>query len=219
MLNLSTKAFVTKCIFLLSIFFLISCGGSGDAPSDSKEDTIAPVVTIVGPNPLNLNQGDTYVEPGATATDDVDGNVPVTITGTVDTGTPDTYTLTYSATDAASLGCRFATSFRGVVDQGRVADGEWVAVHGCGGVGLSAVMIARAFGARVIAIDIDDTALELAAEIGAAETVNASGEVHLTHTVLRGCYVIRMCVGALHTQPRHVAQAWKLLKTAAKQNT
>ena len=39
---------------------------------------------------------------------------------------------------AASLGCRFATAFRAVVDQGRVRGGEWVAVHGCGGVGLSA---------------------------------------------------------------------------------
>ena len=46
---------------------------------------------------------------------------------------------------AACLGCRFATSFRAVVDQGRVKSGEWVAVHGCGGVGLSAIMpLARA---------------------------------------------------------------------------
>ena len=55
---------------------------------------------------------------------------------------------------AASLGCRFATSYRAVVDQGKVSEGQWVAVHGCGGVGLSAVMIAAAFGARVIAVDI-----------------------------------------------------------------
>ena len=55
---------------------------------------------------------------------------------------------------AASLGCRFATSFRAVVDQGRASAGEWVAVHGCGGVGLSAVMIANAVGANVVAIDI-----------------------------------------------------------------
>ncbi|MGP4012786.1 alcohol dehydrogenase catalytic domain-containing protein, partial [Streptomyces sp. 4N124] len=55
---------------------------------------------------------------------------------------------------AASLGCRFATAFRAVVQQGRVAAGEWVAVHGCGGVGLSAVMIAAASGARVIAVDV-----------------------------------------------------------------
>ncbi len=45
---------------------------------------------------------------------------------------------------AASLGCRFATAFRAVVQQGRATAGEWVAVHGCGGVGLSAVMIAAA---------------------------------------------------------------------------
>ena len=75
---------------------------------------------------------------------------------------------------AASLGCRFATSFRAVVDQGRVAPGEWVAVHGCGGVGLSAVMIARAHEARVIAIDIDPAALELAMAAGAETTIDAS---------------------------------------------
>ncbi|MFD9260660.1 alcohol dehydrogenase catalytic domain-containing protein, partial [Streptomyces sp. NPDC059538] len=53
---------------------------------------------------------------------------------------------------AAGLGCRFATAFRAVVAQGRVAAGEWVSVYGCGGVGLSAVMIAAAAGARVVAV-------------------------------------------------------------------
>ena len=56
---------------------------------------------------------------------------------------------------AASLGCRFATSFRAVVAQGKVSGGQLVAVHGCGGVGLSAIMIAAAQGAVVIAVDID----------------------------------------------------------------
>ncbi|MEU2635863.1 zinc-binding dehydrogenase [Micromonospora fulviviridis] len=68
---------------------------------------------------------------------------------------------------AAALGCRFATAFRAVVSQGRVAAGEWVAVHGCGGVGLSAVMIAAASGARVVAVDISPGALELAQRCGA----------------------------------------------------
>jgi alcohol dehydrogenase len=75
---------------------------------------------------------------------------------------------------AASLGCRFATAFRAVVAQGRVAPGEWVAVHGCGGVGLSAVMIAAASGARVIAVDIAPEALALAAKLGAAVCLRAS---------------------------------------------
>jgi alcohol dehydrogenase len=74
---------------------------------------------------------------------------------------------------AASLGCRFVTSFRAVVDQGRVSAGQWVAVHGCGGVGLSAIMIARALNARVVAIDIDDEKLEFARSIGAEALVNA----------------------------------------------
>lgn len=75
---------------------------------------------------------------------------------------------------AASLGCRFATSFRAVVDQGKASAGQWVAVHGCGGVGLSAVMIANAVGANVIAIDIDDAKLELAKGLGAVATINGA---------------------------------------------
>jgi len=75
---------------------------------------------------------------------------------------------------AASLGCRFATSFRAIVDQGKVSAGQWVAVHGCGGVGLSAIMIANALGANVVAIDIRDEKLDFARSIGAAATVNAT---------------------------------------------
>ncbi|MEV0417419.1 alcohol dehydrogenase catalytic domain-containing protein [Streptosporangium canum] len=75
---------------------------------------------------------------------------------------------------AASLGCRFATAFRAVVTVGRVRPGEWVAVHGCGGVGLSAVMIAAAAGARVVAVDVSPQALDLARRFGAAACVTAA---------------------------------------------
>ena len=87
---------------------------------------------------------------------------------------------------AASLGCRFATAYRGLTAHGGLAPeqwlavhgaggvglsalmiGEWVAVHGCGGVGLSAVQIAVAFGAQVVAVDISDGAFALAASLGA----------------------------------------------------
>jgi len=79
-----------------------------------------------------------------------------------------------AASTAAALGCRFATAFRAVTVHGRPAPGEWVAVHGCGGVGLSAVMIAAAAGARVVAVDVSAEALALARTLGAAETVDAS---------------------------------------------
>lgn len=75
--------------------------------------------------------------------------------------------------DAAALGCRFITAFRAVVDRGRVGEGEWLAVHGCGGVGLSVVMIGSALGARVVAIDIDPASLALAATLGAEATFDA----------------------------------------------
>lgn len=68
---------------------------------------------------------------------------------------------------AASLGCRFATAYRALVARARLAEGEWVAVVGAGGVGLSAVMIAKARGARVVAVDRHAGALEAATRAGA----------------------------------------------------
>jgi D-arabinose 1-dehydrogenase-like Zn-dependent alcohol dehydrogenase len=74
---------------------------------------------------------------------------------------------------AACLGCRFATAFRAVTAHGRIRPGDWLAVHGCGGVGLSAVMIGAALGARVLAVDVSAAALERARELGAEAAVDA----------------------------------------------
>ncbi|MEU3839083.1 zinc-dependent alcohol dehydrogenase family protein [Streptomyces sp. NPDC028635] len=119
---------------------------------------------------------------------------------------------------AASLGCRFATAFRAVVQQGRVAAGEWVAVHGCGGVGLSAVMIAAASGARVVAVDVSPRALELARGFGAVECVGAAragdtaaavrdltgGGAHLSLDALGAPVTCAASVNSLRRRGRHV---------------
>ena len=76
---------------------------------------------------------------------------------------------------AASLGCRFATAFRALDGRAKVREDEWVTVVGAGGVGLSAVMIARARGARVIAVDRTPGALEVARRLGAEHTLLADG--------------------------------------------
>ncbi|MEU6067101.1 zinc-dependent alcohol dehydrogenase family protein [Streptomyces sp. NPDC047082] len=119
---------------------------------------------------------------------------------------------------AASLGCRFATAFRAVVQQGRVSAGEWVAVHGCGGVGLSAVMIAAASGARVVAVDVSPQALDLARKFGAAECVDAThvpdtaaavidltgGGAHLSLDALGSPSTCAASVNGLRRRGRHV---------------
>jgi alcohol dehydrogenase len=87
---------------------------------------------------------------------------------------------------AASLGCRFATAFRAVVDRGKISAGQWLAVHGCGGVGLSAIMIANALGANVIAIDITEEKLAFARSLGAAATVNATETEDVVAAVVEG---------------------------------
>lgn len=76
---------------------------------------------------------------------------------------------------AASLGCRFATAYRALTSRARLAAGEWVTIVGVGGVGLSAVMIAKALGANVIAVDRNAAALDVAASLGAGHVVVADG--------------------------------------------
>jgi alcohol dehydrogenase len=92
---------------------------------------------------------------------------------------PDAMTFT----TAALLGCRFATAYRAVVGQGRTRPGEWVAVHGCGGVGLSATMIAHALDARVIGVDIARDKLELARSCGAEIVIDATATADVARAI------------------------------------
>jgi alcohol dehydrogenase len=120
--------------------------------------------------------------------------------------------------DAAALGCRFVTAFRGVATQARLRAGEWVAVYGCGGVGLSAVMIARALGAKVIGIDVAEEKLALAREAGAEHTFNAAvieavpeairgltaGGAHVSVDALGSAITCRSSILSLRRRGRHV---------------
>lgn len=81
-----------------------------------------------------------------------------------------------SMTEMAALGCRFPTAFHALAHQADVDAGDWVAIHGCGGVGLSAVQIANAMGANVIGVDLDDEKLEMAEAFGAVATIDGGSE-------------------------------------------
>jgi D-arabinose 1-dehydrogenase-like Zn-dependent alcohol dehydrogenase len=102
---------------------------------------------------------------------------------------------------AASLGCRFATAYRALTAHGRVRPRDRVAVHGCGGVGLSAVMIATALGARVVAVDVAEPALRLAEELGAEVLVEGGADA--AHRVVEatggGAHVSLDAVGSTDT--------------------
>lgn len=84
---------------------------------------------------------------------------------------------------AASLGCRFSTSFRAITAQGKLMQGQWLAVHGCGGVGLSAIMIAHAIGVNIVAIDINENVLDLAKTLGATIVINALNVVNVVEAI------------------------------------
>jgi alcohol dehydrogenase len=84
---------------------------------------------------------------------------------------------------AASLGCRFATAFRALTAHGCLGAGDWLAVHGCGGVGMSAVMIGAALGARVVAVDVSRAALERARALGADVVVDGGQDPDVATTI------------------------------------
>jgi alcohol dehydrogenase len=119
--------------------------------------------------------------------------------------------------EAASLGCRFMTAFAAVTEHGRVGAGDWVAVHGCGGVGLSALMIATALGAAVVAVDVDEATLDLARSLGAAHTVDArtgdpveaiveltGGGAHVSLDALGSATTCANSIRCLRKRGRHV---------------
>jgi alcohol dehydrogenase len=102
--------------------------------------------------------------------------------------------------EAAALGCRFATAYRALTAHGRVSAGQLVAVFGCGGAGLSAIMIARALGARVIAVDPAAPARELAYDFG-AELIIDPGSNDPAESImdLGGAQVTLDCAGTPET--------------------
>ena len=127
---------------------------------------------------------------------------------------PDSMTFT----TAALLGCRFATAYRAVVGQGRTRPGEWLVVHGCGGVGLSATMIARALNARVIGVDIAVEKLERARSCGAEIVIDAQkvadvagairevtgGGAHVSIDALGSPATCRNSILSLRKRGRHI---------------
>ncbi|MBU9764142.1 zinc-dependent alcohol dehydrogenase family protein [Mycobacterium sp. TNTM28] len=136
---------------------------------------------------------------------------------------------TVSFAAAAALGCRFATSFRAVVAHGDVQPGQWVTVYGCGGVGLSAVMIAKAFGAKVVAVDVNDDALAAARGAGADVLINSveiadvatevrertGGGGHIGIDAIGDPALAASSVSALRRRGRHI-QVGLLLGDAAR---
>jgi alcohol dehydrogenase len=120
---------------------------------------------------------------------------------------------------AAGLGCRFATAYRALTSRAGLAAGQWVTVIGAGGVGLSAVMIAKALGARVIAVDRNRGALDAARAVGADHVLAADtsgtgtpGQVHAitgggSHVAIDAVGSEEACAGSilsLRRRGRHV---------------
>ncbi len=75
---------------------------------------------------------------------------------------------------AAGLGCRVTTSWHALTDRAAVRAGDWVAIHGTGGIGQAAALLAKALGAQVVVVDVVEEKLENAKALGADAAVNAA---------------------------------------------
>ena len=117
--------------------------------------------------------------------------------------------------EAAGLGCRFGTAYHALHARGRVTPGEWVVVFGCGGVGLSTVIVAVAAGASVVAVDVSPAALARAEALGAvtvpmgddaAEAVRSitGGGAHVSVDAFGSRATSVAAVASLRPRGRHV---------------
>ncbi|MEM9049012.1 MAG: zinc-dependent alcohol dehydrogenase family protein [Pseudomonadota bacterium] len=130
--------------------FLLACGACGTCQSGRQ--TVCPDQRLPG-----------FVEPGAFAE-----RVAVPYAHNL-SPLPDSV----SPTLAAGMGCRVTTAWQALTGRAAVQPGEWVAVHGTGGVGMAAIMLGRALGARMIAVDIVPEKLDMAKTLGAEAVVDA----------------------------------------------
>lgn len=115
---------------------------------------------------------------------------------------------------AASLGCRFATAFHALTERAEIEAGQSLLVLGCGGVGLSAVLVGDALGARVIAVDPSESARARAGSLGAQHVLaNADpdtireltdGGVHVSLDAVGSAATASAGVLSLRRRGRHV---------------
>ena len=157
---------------------------------------------------------DSYFQPGFTAWGSFAERVAIPHADVNLVGLPDSVDFVA----AASLGCRFITSYRAVTVQGNLQSDEWLVVYGCGGVGLSAIMIAVALGAKSIGVDIQADALKMATSIGATHVIDASqeddvaakvghltaGGAHISLDALGSRTTCRTAIQSLRKSGRHV---------------
>jgi len=150
--------------------FIVACGGGGD----SEVDSTAPVITITNGDSITVNQNSSYIDAGATAVDNVDGVINVTSSGSVNTTTLGTYTITYTATDSAG---NTATKVRTVtvvaVNDNRPAVVGQVRSYTTG-LGIAGVRVSIGTGTPVVT-DADGSYLVYVDNPSARVVVNASG--------------------------------------------
>ena len=118
---------------------------------------------------------------------------------------------------AAGLGCRVTTAWHALTDRADLRAGEWVAVHGTGGIGLATLLLAKAIGAQVVVVDVVQEKLDHAKALGADAAVNATttdvaeairsitgGGAHVSVEALGTDVTTNASIECLRTLGRHV---------------
>jgi hypothetical protein len=147
-------------------------------------DTTAPVITLIGASTINLNVGDTYTEQGATATDNVDGDISanIVVTGTVNTSVGGTYLVNYNVSDAAGNAATQVTRTVNVIPD-------------------TTAPVITLVGASTINLNIGGTYTEQ----GATATDNIDGDI--TSSIVIGGDTVNTNIAATYTVTYNVSDA------------
>jgi len=132
--------------------FILACGRCPDCAAGHQ--TICADQVVPG-----------FTAPGAFAQEIAVSYADTNLTALPDTIAPDL---------AAGLGCRVTTAWHALTGRAALRGGEWLAVFGGGGVGVSALLLGKALGARVVVVDVVPEKLTFASALGADAVVNAA---------------------------------------------
>ena len=146
-----------KLIYLFLALLIVACSGEDDSTPEQNNDTTPPVITLIGSPNVSVTQGDSYVDEGVTASDNIDGDLTssISVSGNVDTATIGNYSLTYSVTDSSGNNTSIIRNVE-VTDINPYLVGAWTATFSDGNSTAVQILTLNSDGTGSVANEWDD---------------------------------------------------------------
>ena len=146
-----------KKLLYLFLALTVACSSGDDSTPEQNNDTTPPVITLNGSANVSVTQGDSYVDEGVTASDNIDGDLTssISVSGNVDTATIGNYSLTYSVTDSSGNNTSIIRNVE-VTDINPYLVGAWTATFSDGNSTAVQILTLNSDGTGSVANEWDD---------------------------------------------------------------